>query len=257
MAPPKVVLLMADYGNDPTEAATPFAIFSEAGFEVSFATETGKVPRCDERMLSGVTQKLLGAAQPAIEQHEAMIKSEQINKPLSWTSPSFSLSAFDLVFLPGGHDKGMQQYIISESLHKHLAEYMPLTQRSNKQSPKICAAICHGVQVLAAANGKDGKSVIHDFETTSLTSFMEGMAFWGTRMFLGDYYKTFGYGTDDVEVAVRNRLDDPEKQYKTGGSMSTPFVHADPKYNYLSARYPPDADLLAKETVKLVQSLAL
>ena len=59
MAAPKVVILMADYGNDPTEAATPFVIFKEAGFEVSFATESGNVPKCDTKMLKGMTGKLL------------------------------------------------------------------------------------------------------------------------------------------------------------------------------------------------------
>jgi putative intracellular protease/amidase len=55
----KAVLLMADYGNDPTEVATPFNVFEQAGFDVSFATETGKVPECGERMLKGWTGKLL------------------------------------------------------------------------------------------------------------------------------------------------------------------------------------------------------
>jgi len=56
---PQVIILMADYGNDPTEVATPFTEFKKAGFDVTFATETGNVPRCDERMLSGMTQVLL------------------------------------------------------------------------------------------------------------------------------------------------------------------------------------------------------
>ena len=56
---PKVVFLMADYGNDPTETAVPFTVFKDAGYEISFATEKGQVPRCDKRMLEGWTQKLL------------------------------------------------------------------------------------------------------------------------------------------------------------------------------------------------------
>ena len=28
------------------------------------------------------------------------------------------------------------------------------------------------------------------------------MAFWGTRLFLGEYYKTYGVGSDSVETAV-------------------------------------------------------
>lgn len=50
---------MADYGNDPTEVATPFTEFKKASFDITFATETGNVPQCDERMLSGMTQVLL------------------------------------------------------------------------------------------------------------------------------------------------------------------------------------------------------
>ena len=33
--------------------------FHEAGFEIEFATEDGKQPVCDKRMLEGWTQKLL------------------------------------------------------------------------------------------------------------------------------------------------------------------------------------------------------
>ena len=77
MATPKVLILMADYGHDPTgmasvqavnplytdgmpsETAVPYTAFKKAGFDVQFATETGNSPKCDERMISGMTQKLL------------------------------------------------------------------------------------------------------------------------------------------------------------------------------------------------------
>jgi hypothetical protein len=41
------------------EAATPFTVFEQAVFEVSYAAKEGKVPECDERMLRGWTGKLL------------------------------------------------------------------------------------------------------------------------------------------------------------------------------------------------------
>lgn len=41
------------------ETAVPFSAFQEAGFEIEFATENGKSPVCDNKMLEGVTQKLL------------------------------------------------------------------------------------------------------------------------------------------------------------------------------------------------------
>lgn len=55
----KAVILMADYGGDPTEVAVPFTVWQDAGVDVSFATETGMIPGCDRRMCEGLTQKLL------------------------------------------------------------------------------------------------------------------------------------------------------------------------------------------------------
>lgn len=59
MAEPKVLILMADYGHDPTETAIPYTIFKSSGFIVHFATEKGVAPKCDSKMLYGLTQKLL------------------------------------------------------------------------------------------------------------------------------------------------------------------------------------------------------
>ena len=42
-----------------TETAVPYTAFKKAGFEVQFATENGKAPQCDQKMLIGITQKLL------------------------------------------------------------------------------------------------------------------------------------------------------------------------------------------------------
>lgn len=59
MAAPRVLIPMSDYGHDPTETSIPYTAFKKAGFEVHFATENGKTPECDKKMLRGVTQKLL------------------------------------------------------------------------------------------------------------------------------------------------------------------------------------------------------
>lgn len=42
-----------------SETAVPYTAFKKAGFEIDFATENGTVPECDQKMLRGVTQKLL------------------------------------------------------------------------------------------------------------------------------------------------------------------------------------------------------
>ena len=41
------------------ETALPYTTFKDAGYEVKFATEAGKVPECDKKMLRGFTQRLL------------------------------------------------------------------------------------------------------------------------------------------------------------------------------------------------------
>ena len=55
---------------------------------------------------------------------------------------------------------------------------------------------------LSEAVGEAGKSILHECVTTALPARFEQVAFWGTRLVLGDYYKTYGAGSDDVEVSV-------------------------------------------------------
>jgi putative intracellular protease/amidase len=128
-----------------------------------------------------------------------MSRTPEFQNPLSWSSPDFNLDSFNLVFLPGGHEKGVRQLIDSPIMHKHLASYFPAT---TKPSSKTVAAVCHGVMVLSQTEGADGKSIIHECVTTALPARFEQVAFWGTRAFLGDYYKTYGSGSENVEDSV-------------------------------------------------------
>ena len=41
------------------ETAIPFQAFKDAGFLIYFATQHGKAPQADEKMLKGITQKIL------------------------------------------------------------------------------------------------------------------------------------------------------------------------------------------------------
>lgn len=135
-----------------------------------------------------------------VKQYDAMAATDEFRSPLAWTEPSFTLAGYDLVFLPGGHEKSVRQIIDSGRVHRLLAEYVPLTRRP---SNKALAAVCHGVMVLSAARAEgDGRSVIADLVTTTLPARFEQVAYWGTRAFLGDYYKTYGAGSEDVEDSV-------------------------------------------------------
>ncbi|KAK1527349.1 ThiJ/PfpI family protein [Colletotrichum costaricense] len=213
----------------PIQVAIPYQTFKDAGFDVNFATETGSMPRCDARMLEGLSQKFLGAAASTIKLHDTMVKSAEMQNPLSWTSLGFTLDDFDIVHIPGGHDKEVRQLMDSTTAQKLLADYFPQTKKPGK---KIVTAICHGPLVLCNTKSQDGNSVLYHCTTTALPGCFESLAYHGTRLFLGDYYKTYGAGTENVED-------------------SHSFVVEDTEYNYISARFPPDAAKLAEMTVNL------
>lgn len=200
-----------------TETAVPWKVFQDAGFAVSFATETGKPPECDKRMLEGWTGSLLGANAAAKAAYTTLTENAEFGRPQAWTTPGFSLTDYDVVFIPGGHDKGVRQLLDSSQAQDALAAYFETTK---KPSPKVIAAICHGPQVLANATRADGtdKSVLYDCTTTGLPTMMEQSIFHATRIVLGDYYKTYGAGSDSVQRAVTKKLRDPS-QYKS--SMGT------------------------------------
>jgi putative intracellular protease/amidase len=160
-----------------------------------------------------------------------MIQNDDFTHPISWTSPDFNISAYDLVFLTGGHEKSVRQVYDSTIVQRALAEYFPQTEKPSK---KHVAAICHGVLGLSEAKLENGKSVLHDATTTALPGMMEQGIFWGTRLVLGDYYKTYGADSESVETAVsgestrrgdtlkltgklevRKKLDNPENQWKS------------------------------------------
>ncbi|KAI2627568.1 class I glutamine amidotransferase-like protein [Hypoxylon sp. NC1633] len=246
---PKVLIMMADYGHDPTETAVPYTALKIAGYDIKFATENGRPPRCDKKMLEGFTQKLLGAKKEAISMYKKMALSDEMRHPISWSTTDFTLDTFDLVLFPGGHEKGVRQIIESPIVHKLVVDYFPKTKKPSK---KVIAAVCHGVMVLSESKNVDGSSVIRDCNTTALPAKFEQAAYWGTRAILGDYYKTYGHGSENVEDAIKKVLADPT-QFKASLNPG-PFTVEDEQYNYISARYPADAELFAEEIIKLFES---
>ena len=141
-----------------------------------------------------------GADANAIKAYKAMQEDSAIKSPLAWTKADFSLSHYDLLFFPGGHEKGVRQVIESSDLKRQIADYFPHTKKPGKKS---IAAICHGVLAISEATYDDGKSLLHDVSTTTLPGTFESGIYQTTKMFLGDYYKTYGAGSENVEDMVR------------------------------------------------------
>ncbi len=51
----KVIIFLANNGQDPTEVAIPWNLFKEKGFTVTFSTEHGAVAAADARLLDTKT----------------------------------------------------------------------------------------------------------------------------------------------------------------------------------------------------------
>ncbi len=241
----RVLIPLPDRDFDVTEVAVPWKLFTRAGHRVIFSTEHGgAAPAADPLLLTGVLFGKLGAEPEPKAFYAEMTASPEFQHPIPWAS--LDASDFDALVLPGGHAKGMRQYLGSEVLQEKVAEFW--------QTRKPVGAICHGTIVLARSE-VDGKSVIHASRTTCLTKPMERAAYFITAWKLGTYYRTY---PQYVEDEVRSVLDDPGRQFTRGpaalvrrGTDSddrAAFVVEDGRY--VSARWPGDAYLFSKKILE-------
>lgn len=240
-----ILIPLPRYGFDPTEAAVPWRYLTSQSMKIIFATPDGQVAAADDRLITGkgfgVFRKFLMADSEAIEAYQQMVESEAFLNPISYSE--IQTSEYDGIILPGGHDKGMKSYLESNVLQEKVVEFFV--------NQKIIGAICHGT-VLAARSidPRTRKSVLYDYQTTSLLKGQELGAYYLTAMWLRDYYRTYQITVEDeVKFALRD-----SSQFHSGGfslrrdslnNEKPAFVLQD--RNYISARWPGDAYTFAKK----------
>jgi protease I len=244
---------------DPTEAAVPWRVLTEAGHACLFATPDGAPAQADPRMLHGTGLGLLApmlrAQGNAVADHDRMTQSAAYRAPLRWSEIADGVVAgrFDALLLPGGHAPGMREYLESPLLQAAVAGFF--------ERDRPVAAICHGA-VLAARSrvarvGEESRSVLYGRRTTGLTRQLEMLAWRLTRHRLGDYYRTYPQTVqDEVAAALRSPRDflagppallrDSDRLQRVG------FTVRDG--NYLSARWPGDAHRFAHELAGMLLS---
>ena len=229
----KVLVPLPDRDFDTTEVAVPWHHLRECGHQVVFATERAVTPECDPKLLTGVIFGKLGADPEPIAFYRELEQSAEFRAPVAWDA--IERSEYDGLLLPGGHAKGMRQYLASELLQRKIAEFWALE--------RPVGAICHGVLVLARSG------VLGSSRTTCLPKFMERSAFLATAWRHGRYYRTYpAYVEDEVKAA----LDDPSQFERgprgtkrgTADDDTHAFVVEDGRY--VSARWPGDAYLFAR-----------
>ena len=248
----RILIPIPSYGFDPTEAAIPWKLISQKNIEIVFITPDGKKANADTLMLSGeklgVWKSVLQARQDAIDAYFEMEQSETFCNPLKYNA--VKESDFDAILLPGGHDKGVKEYLESKILQQLIVNFF--------KAKKPVAAVCHGVMLAARSIDSDtGKSVLHNYKTTSLLKSQELLAYNLTRLWLKDYYLTYPEITteDEVKSSLSNSsnfikgptplLKDNLKNLKRGFTVKD--------RNYLSARWPGYIYNFSLEFIKMIQ----
>jgi len=235
---------------DPTEVAVPWRILHAAGHRIIFATPDGGTASADPVMVTGkglgLLAGMLRADANGRSAYETLQNDAAFRQPLAYVQ--LKASDLDGLILPGGHAAGVRPYLESAALHALVVEMFALD--------KPVGGICHGTVVAARSRDAQGRSVLHGRRTTALTAQMELSAWWLTRAWMGDYYRTCPETVQsevtralarpgDFEIGPMSlRRDAPERP-------DLGFVVRDG--NYLSARWPGDAHRFGSEFAGLLK----
>ncbi len=252
MVSKKVLIPLPSYGCDPSEVGIPSKLMTEVGFEIVFATPNGEKAATDKIMLTGeklgIWKTVLPARKDAVEAYKNIENTDAFCRPIKYKD--IREKEYDAIYLPGGHDKSVKEYLESKLLQQSIVEFFGAN--------KSIGAICHGVVLVARSkNPTSGKSVIYNYKTTSLLKSQELMGYAMTRLWLKDYYLTYPEIT--VEEEVKSVLSD-SSNFIYG---PTPLLRDTPyklnrgfcvrDQNYVSARWPGDLYKFSQTFIKMVQ----
>lgn len=239
----RILIVLPQTDFDPTEVAFPWLVWTKAGHQVRFATETGQPASCDPVTLTGEglpgLARSLRARPEAREAYAAMIADPEYRRPITWAAAR--ACDFAALHFPGGHAPGMRPYCES-------AEVMRLAREAFAASQPV-SAVCHGVLPLARSGVLEGR------RTTALTAMQEDIAVALTRRALPGHYRTY---PETVEAEVTKALGDTGRfergplipRYADARSPQAGFVVQD--LRYLSARWPGDAWTLGERLLDLL-----
>ena len=289
MSDKTIVMPLPNIDFDPTEVCVSWKIVRDAGHEIVFATETGKRPYCDPIMITGegldfwgfvpvlkkikLVGNILRAQKGARDAYQAIQQDPAFLNPLRFDA--LRVEDYDGMILPGGHAKGMRQYLESKLLQNFIVDFFEAQTPQGTHRP--VGAVCHGVLAAARSiSSNTGRSVLYGRKTTSLTWEQEStvqrltriVRFWDPL-----YYRTYpdnvgdpaGYWSVESEVKRNLENDDdyktvpadaPDYKLKTKGTVRDTVDDARPAWvvkdgNYVSARWPGDVHTFANTFIAM------
>lgn len=251
----KILIPLPTYGFDPTEVAVPWKILKNNNIDIVFATPSGEKGNADKLMIDGnglgIWKSMLRATKDAIGAYKELEISHEFCNPLKYCE--INECDFDGIYLPGGHDKAVKEYLESQILQRLVVDFF--------SSNKPVGAICHGVILLARSiDPATNKSVISDYKTTCLLKTQEMLAYKLTKLWLDDYYLTYPGMTVEDEVKsilsdVNNFIKGPLPVFRDSiKNINRGFCVSD--RNYLSARWPGDIYNFSHSFLKLITKTA-
>lgn len=239
---------------DPTETAIPWQALVENKIDVIFTTPDGKSASCDPIMLTGIGlgpwSSLLSAGKLARAAYKNMSETSSFQSPLKWHD--VNVKDYQGLILPGGHAKGMRDYLESNCLQSIVRAFF--------EANKPVGAICHGVLLAARSMLPSGKSVLYGRKTTALLAMQEYSAWALTALWMGNYYRTY---TQTVESEVTSLLASKHDFIKG----DWPLYRDNPQQpqrgfavhdgNYVSARWPGDAHCFSNVFIAVLEKASI
>lgn len=144
-----------------SELAAPYNLFVDAGIEVDIASPAGGTVPFDPASIKPAGQDEI--------QVERFLADRVAQRKAAATLPvaGVDASAYDAVFLPGGH--GAMWDLPGDAGVTHAVE-------AAFAANKIIAAVCHGPAGLVTAKRPDGKSILFGKQVNSFTDEEEAAA---------------------------------------------------------------------------------
>lgn len=144
-------------GYWPEEFATPYRIFTEAGFTVTIATPGAARPVPDQ---AGFTPEMNGGSAEVGESIRSYLDGIASVIDGTVALEDQNPADFAAVFIPGGHGP-MEDLAVSRSFGDQLEKFTA--------AGKPVAAVCHGPAALLPARNSDGSWLFSGYRLTGFT----------------------------------------------------------------------------------------